>query len=151
MRIVLAFLAAVVGCYFVATTAASGHVLSQLSDMGVELSASQQIGHITHDWFGFTGIFLPVIVIGLLVAFVVARALLKLDALANLTTFAYVAAGAVALLSIHILLNLQFDMHPIAASRSVVGLLLQALAGGVGGWLFAKVGGASPRSSRAAT
>ena len=139
MRIVLAFLVAVVGCYFVATTSASSHVLSQLGDMGVELSATQQLAHISHDWLGFTGIFLPVIVVGLLIGFVVAYLLLKVDSLSELTTVAYVAAGAMALLAIHILLNLVFDMHPIAASRTSLGLLLQAVAGGVGGWLFAKI------------
>lgn len=145
MRIVLAFLASVVGCYFVATTSASGHVLSQLSDLGVELSTGQQLAHVSHDWLGFTGIFLPVIVVGLLVGFVVARLLLKIDALANLTTLAYVAAGAVAVLSIHLILNQQFDMHPIASSRTGLGLLMQAVAGAVGGWLFAKLSYPSAR------
>lgn len=145
MRIVLAFLASVVGSYLVATTAASAHVLSQLGDMGVELSAGEQFAHVSHDWLGFTGIFLPVILLGLLIGFVVARLLLRIDALANVTTFAYVAAGAVALLSVHIILNLLFDMHPIASSRTVVGLLLQAVAGGVGGWLFAKLSYPSAR------
>lgn len=145
MRIVWAFLAAGAVSYFLASTGASGHVMSNLGDMGIALTTGQKWTHLSHDWLAFTKIFLPVILLCLLIGFMVARLLLNIDALANLTTFAYVTAGAAALLVVHQILFTLFEMHPIAASRTVLGLLMQAVAGGVGGWLFAKLSYPSAR------
>jgi len=136
MRIVLAFVVAVLGCYLAAATFSSLHVLGQLSAMNIDVSFGQSLGMIGHDWLGLTGIFLPVSVIGLGVAFLIARQLLRLPPLQTLTTFAYVSAGAVALVAIHLILTLVFDIHPIAASRTTGGLALQGLAGAFGGWLY---------------
>ena len=45
-------------------------------------------------------------------------------------------AGAVGLVAIHLLLHLAFGVTPIAIARSTGGLLLQALAGAVGGFTY---------------
>jgi hypothetical protein len=47
-----------------------------------------------------------------------------------------VLAGAVAVVSIHVALNLAFELTPVAVARTNGGLLLQALAGAVGGFTY---------------
>ena len=48
----------------------------------------------------------------------------------------YIAAGAAGLITIHIIMKLLLGISGIAATRSVIGMLAQAVAGGVGGYLF---------------
>jgi hypothetical protein len=48
----------------------------------------------------------------------------------------YVLAGAVGLVTIHLTMKLLLGISGIAPTRAVVGLLAQAVAGGVGGYLF---------------
>ncbi len=47
-----------------------------------------------------------------------------------------VAAGAAAVWLIHIGLNSVFETHLVAATRTTVGLLVQVMAGGAGGYAF---------------
>ena len=136
MRIALAFVIAVLGCYLLAATFASMHVLDHLSNMNIEIPLALSVQTIWHDWLGLTGIFLPVSVVAMGIGLSVAYLLLRLPVLQSLTTLAYVSAGAVALVAIHLVLNLVFDIHPIAVSRTFGGLAMQGLAGAVGGWLF---------------
>jgi len=48
----------------------------------------------------------------------------------------YVLAGATGLLVIHLILKLVLGISGIAPTRTLVGLIAQAIAGGVGGYLF---------------
>ena len=52
------------------------------------------------------------------------------------STMLYALAGFVALLVLHLALYMAFDISAIAATRSVVGLLSQGVAGALGGALF---------------
>ena len=105
--------------------------------MGVEVPLALRTQMIFHDWVGLVGTYLPIITVALVLGFVVAWLLLKIPALRSLRTLAYVSAGAVALLAIYLLMGLMFEMHPVASTRTTLGLLLQSVAGAMAGWVFA--------------
>ncbi|MEM9741408.1 MAG: hypothetical protein AAF918_01865 [Pseudomonadota bacterium] len=59
----------------------------------------------------------------------------------------YILAGALAMMAMHVLLRLAFDgIVPMAATRTTLGLLLQGVAGAIGGGIFAYLTRA-PRSA----
>ena len=57
-------------------------------------------------------------------------------------------AGAVAMVALHLTLKAAFDITPIAAARSGTGLLLQALAGAVGGYVLTLTKPGTPRAEK---
>jgi hypothetical protein len=46
------------------------------------------------------------------------------------------AAGALAMIATHLIVREVFEVSPVAATRNTVGLLVQGLAGGIGGYAF---------------
>ena len=143
MRTISAYLAALASAYLVAVIGASGHVIGQLKRMGVALDFSQRAAMVGHDLIGMLQSFLPMVAVGLLIGFLVAGLLARRWPRARPTLF--IVAGAVALLTIHVALKLAFEITPIAAARTGLGLAGQALAGALGGWLFTRIKQAIPR------
>ena len=137
MRIVIAFLGAVAGCYVLGATFVTNHVANNLQTMGVDVPLALRLQMMGHDLLGLTSLYLPILAVALLVGFVVAALLLKVPALAAKRTAAYIGAGALAIFALNIALLLPFETHLLAATRSTLGLVLQVAAGAVGGWLFA--------------
>jgi len=82
-------------------------------------------------------LYLAMILVGFLIAFGIA-ALLKRQ-LPKLSAAAYPIAGAAALGVILGAMYLTFQTVPISGARSTFGFLSQMLAGGVGGWVFARI------------
>jgi hypothetical protein len=54
----------------------------------------------------------------------------------HLRMIGYVLAGAVGLFALHLIMKMVLGISGIAPTRTVIGLIAQALAGGVGGYLF---------------
>ena len=65
----------------------------------------------------------------------------------NLRARLYALAGGVAVLTILLALEAAFNITPVAAARSLAGLLTLAACGALGGWLFARL---LPRPDNAA-
>ena len=128
------YLSAVVATYLLASTAATQHVIARLADMGVHVGLGERIAMTLRDFLGMAGMFLPLIAFGLLIAFLV-TALLCIW-LRRWRTPLYVLAGFTALITLHVVMNLAFGLTPVAIGRTADGLLLQGLAGAVGGLLY---------------
>lgn len=83
-------------------------------------------------------LYAAVILIGFCIAFAIAAALKKL--LPRLARYAYPIAGAAALAVILGAMYILFQTVPISGARSPGGFISQVIAGGIGGWIFAKFG-----------
>jgi hypothetical protein len=128
------YLFAVLVAYGLAVVTASQHVVSSLASMGVEVGLADRLAMTLADLAGMAGMFLPLIAFGFLVAFLVAALLRRwLD---RWQTVLYLLAGAAALTALHLLLHLVFGLTPVAIARSAGGILVQALAGAAGGWVY---------------
>ena len=133
----LAFAAAVVCTYFLAAIAATQAVLGQLQTMGVEIPLADRFSAIGHDLLSMAPTFVPMVLVALLLGFGVCWLIVRRAT--SLRILGYVLAGFVAMVSVHMLLKLSFDITPVAATRETFGLLMQGLAGAAGGYLFVRL------------
>ena len=138
------YLAAVLASYILASAIATQHVANALVSMGIELGAGDRAAMTAADLLGMASSLLPMIAFGLLVAFLVAALLARLwpGFRPGWRRPLYALAGFTALITIHVAMNLAFGLTPIAVARSGAGLLMQGLAGAVGGYLYVRLGDA---------
>ncbi|MEM7501326.1 MAG: hypothetical protein AAF417_04760 [Pseudomonadota bacterium] len=136
IRRIVTFVGAVLATYIVAVVLASNSVVASVIAMGLPVSLGKRIEVIGHDIAGMAASYLPLIAIGFLLAFLVAGLLARMRP--GLRIALYVLAGVVAVFCINVSLKMAFDITPIAASRTTIGLSMQAISGAVGGYLFAR-------------
>jgi hypothetical protein len=132
-RLGIYLLAVIVG-YLLASIIATQSVVSSLAGMGVDVGLSDRLIMTLKDIAGMAALFLPMIAFAFLAAFLIAAMICRWWA--PWRTPIYIAAGAAAVITIHLTLNLAFNITPIAVARTTGGLLLQGLAGAVGGYLY---------------
>ena len=137
INLLMIYLLAVAVAYLLASVTATQSVVSSLSDMGVTVGFTDRIGMTIKDIAGMAGLFLPMVAAAFLAAFLIAAMLCRWWALWR--TPIYIVAGAAAVITIHLTLNLAFNVTPIAVARTTGGLLLQGLAGAVGGYLYIRL------------
>ena len=138
------YLAAVLASYLLASVVATQHVANALVSMGIGLGARDRLSMVFSDLLGMSLSLLPMIAFGLLFAFLAAALLLRLlpGSRPWRRPFLYVLAGFTALVTIHVAMNLAFGLTPIAVARTNTGLLMQGMAGAVGGYLYLRLGDA---------
>jgi hypothetical protein len=147
LRILVAFVLAVVATYVIGSALYTQAVLSGLGSVGVEVPIGERLSVTAQNIvgmtdsafggfvFGFISTYPEAIVIGLVVAYAVAtpvRMFVK-----PLAAVAYPAAGAVALLTIVYFIHTSLSPGLFAGARETGGLALQAVAGTLGGFVFA--------------
>ena len=137
VRNVCGFLAAVLAAYVLGAIFISQGNIASIVAMDFDVSVAQRFEAALHDVMNMTGIYLPVIAVSFVIAMPVATFIIKY--VPQQRTALYVLAGAVGLITIHVLMKMLLGFSGIAATRSIVGLLAQAIAGGVGGYLFHRV------------
>lgn len=129
------FLAAVAVAYLLASASATQSVVASLQGMGLEVGAGERLGMTLRDLAGMAGMFLPLIAFGFLFAFLITALIVHWGGRWRMPL--YTLAGAVAVVAIHVALNLAFQITPVAIARSTGGLLVQAMAGAGGGFTYA--------------
>tara|TARA_B100001123_G_C14568469_1_gene733251 strand:- start:76 stop:513 length:438 start_codon:yes stop_codon:yes gene_type:complete len=134
MRIIVAFIAAVLVTYIIAVLGYTQLNLANLVEMGVGVSPSVRLEAALHDLVGMTGLYLPIISIALLLGFGFTR--LVLIWLSELRTLGYIIGGFVAIFVVDQALGQLMGTHPLAVTRTTAGLLSQCLAGALGGYVF---------------
>lgn len=138
LRLILAFLAAIVVSAALAAAASTQFVLAGLSSVGVEIGIGDRLSMTAHDIMGMGPTYLPIIAAGFLVAFGVAALVIRY-LLPGWSVLGYTLAGFTAMLAIILIMILAFGLVPIAGARSMAGMFSQCLAGAVGGYLFARI------------
>ena len=133
-RIVGSFLVAVIAAYILGAIFISQGNIASIVAMDFDITLAQRFEAAIHDVTHMTDIYLPIIAISFLIAMPVATLIIKY--VPNLRTIGYVLAGAAGLLAIHLITKMVLGFSGIAPTRTIVGLLAQAIAGGVGGYLF---------------
>jgi hypothetical protein len=133
-RILLAYLVAVLVTYLLGAMAATQSVLASLESMGVVVSMGERISTTGRDLIGMFPTYGLIVAVALAIALPIATAIARY--LPGWRAFGLVAAGVVAIVLPHILMRELLEISPVAATRTVMGLLVQGLAGGVGGFAF---------------
>lgn len=144
LRVLIAFLVAVVTATVVACIIGTQFVLAALSGIGVDIPLADRLATTWYDLINFGFIPSPsfgfsygmVIATGLFIAFLVAAALSYF--LPRFRTIIYAVAGGVAILTFLGSSYFVFGASMFAFAQTPMGLLTQGAAGAVGGWVFAK-------------
>ncbi len=135
----LSFLAAVVATYIFAAIMATQFALASITAMGLPISFVQRVAVTGHDLLGMTTTLFPLFAIGFLIAFLVTSLIISWFPQDRIPL--YIVAGAIAVLAVHFSLKMAFDVTLVAAARMTGGLVTQAAAGAVGGYLFVRLSG----------
>jgi hypothetical protein len=131
------YLLAVVTAYLLASITATQSVISSLASMGIDVDLATRLSMTAKDLAGMAGAFLPMIAAGYLVAFLAVGLLLIWRP--QWRTPLYIVAGGVTLIAIHLTMQQAFSITPVAIGRTVGGLMVQGVAGAVGGWVFSRL------------
>lgn len=134
LRVIGAYLLAVIVGYVAAAAATTQSVMSSLADMGVAVPLTVRLVTTAQDVMGMTSSYLPIIAVAFAIAFPVAALVLRWRP--DWRWFGYPVAGGIAILVVHLALELTFGFSPVAATRTLAGLTVQALCGALGGWVF---------------
>jgi hypothetical protein len=134
VQTLFAWSVAVLATYSLACFTATQSVVARLGDMGIPVSLAERLQMSGQDLLGMVGLFLPLIAVGLLLAFLVAGFLGRRSP--SRRTVLFILAGAMAMISIHLALQWSFDITLVAVARTPLGLLSQVLAGAAGGYLY---------------
>ncbi|MGH8035836.1 MAG: hypothetical protein ACREO9_11465, partial [Lysobacterales bacterium] len=118
-------------------------VIASLDSLGITVNWGDRLRMGLHDLAGMTGVFLPVIAAAFAIALPLVAWLSRRQS--GWRTLLFTLAGAVALIAVHLSLEVTFDIIPIAGARSPLGLCAQGLAGAVGGYCFGALRQGTPR------
>ena len=132
----IAFIAAVLTSAIFSSIFSTQFVIAGLQDIGVDIPLSVRL-RMTLEDFSILETLLMVISACFLVGFLVAG--LCASKLNGNRTVWYMVAGACAFFLTFLLLEAVLQLMPIAGARTWFGLLTQAFAGLIGGYVFARL------------
>ena len=144
-RIAGSYFAAVISTYIMGVIFVSQGNIANVVAMGFQVTIAQRLTAVMHDLTHMTGIYLPVIAVSMLISLPVAALIIKYAP--HLRSVGYILAGVTALIAIHMIIKMVFGISGIAPTRSLIGLLAQGIAGGVGGYLFHRLSAQNPLSN----
>ncbi len=147
IRVVIAYLAAVVVMMVLGVIAQSLFVLSGLASVGADIRAADALAMVADDLVGLGPLYAIFIALGLALALPAAALVGRIIKLPRALVF-----GVAGLVCMAVMLTLMkevfFGVQVIAGARSLWGFWAQALAGGVSGLAFAALTPAPGRQNR---
>ena len=136
-RYVKAYLGAVLLTYMVGAAAITQVNLGSLQNLGASVDVATRLSATWADLQGLVMPYLVLVAIALLIGFVVTGQISRFFPLHR--WWLYPLAGLVALIAMHLILKAVIGLWGVAGARPAIGLVLQGLAGLVGGWLYARI------------
>jgi hypothetical protein len=129
---------AVLVTYAIGAVLATQHVLGALTMMGMNIDFGIWAHATIHDLFGMFLTYAPLIGVAFLLALPVI--LLVCRNRPGWRWIGYVAGFFTAIVVMHLIMPLVLNVNPVPATRLFTGLMMQGLAGGVGGYVFFMLG-----------
>ena len=131
------FVGAVLAAYTLGAIFVSQGNIASVVALGFEVSGAQRLDAAVHDLLNMTDIYLALVTVSLLIGLPAAFAVVRKKP--HLRMLGYVLAGFVAMVAMPVIMKQVLGLSGIAPTRSVIGLLAQGIAGGVGGYLFCRL------------
>ncbi len=135
LRIAFAFVAAVLCAAALGSVVQTQFNMAALLGMGVTVPATVWLESTLLDLLGFAPLYAVVVAATFLIAFAVAGLLVRLAG--GYARLLFPLAGACGLLATILLANSLLPMTPLAVTRHMLGTAALAVAGGIGGLVFA--------------
>ena len=131
-------LISVIATVFLASVISSNRVINSLNKVGGESSIGDRLSMSFYDFTHFGTLYGIFVFLALAIAFAAAWGVFKVAGFGR--QIVYIAASAIAMFTMLWLMEQVFFGVPIVGSaRDNIGLVLQMLAGGIGGFIFAKL------------
>lgn len=111
--------------------------------MGMDVLFIERLQATGHDMLGMATSYLPLMLLAFIVALPIAAGLNRW--LPRGRGALYTIAGFTAVVALHLIMKAVLGLNGVAAVRELHGLLLQGLAGGIGGYLFSRFTAPEPR------
>ena len=123
--------------FAIGSTLATQFILANVAALGPEVDMAVRLQATGHDLVGLSGSYLPLVSIAFLLGLPIAAGLARF--FPGQRQLLYIAAGAVAVMTIHLLIKAVLGLNGVAAVRTTAGLLSQGVAGACGGYLFCRL------------
>lgn len=133
----LYFIVAVLATFLLASIVGAQLVLVDIVSFGLTVSLQDRVSATIHDIAGLATVLPLLISVAFLLAFVIAESGRRI--LTGKRTYWYMAAGLTSLPAALTLIKTLMGGTVFAAARTDFGMLLFALCGLLGGWLFARL------------
>ena len=137
IRTMLYFIVAVLATFLLASMVGTQLVLTDILNFGLVVSLSDRVSATIHDIAGLATMLPLLISVTFLLAFIIAESGRRI--LTGKRTYWYMAAGLTSLPAALTLIKTLMGGTVFAAARTGSGMLLFALCGLIGGWLFARL------------
>lgn len=141
IRILGAFVMALVVAYLVSVAGASTHVVQQFQAMpgAPAVGMGDRLQWLIADVVGMAkvGLYPALLAIALAIAFSTATLIARF--IPNWRFVGYILAGGVGLLVLHLAVTQAVGTHAVAASRTIAGLVWQVAAGALAGWIYGRI------------
>lgn len=137
IRTMLYFIVAVLATFLLASMLGTQLVLADILSFGLVVSLSDRVSATIHDIAGLATMLPLLISVTFLLAFIIAESGRRI--LTGKRTYWYMAAGLTSLPAALTLIKTLMGGTVFAAARTGSGMLLFALCGLIGGWLFARL------------
>lgn len=134
LRVISAFILALLVAYLIGSILATQVILAELRGMGMSITLSDRLNASLHDLLGLWRSYLPLLAIALVPALAAAAALGRAWQAGR--PFLYPLAAAAGVVCLHLAMREVLGLNGLAAVREWTGLALQAVAGWVGGYFF---------------
>ena len=139
ISLVIHFFVSVLIAYFFACIFHTQMVIAGLTDIDVVVDLSSRVFMSTQDFVGLALPYGSVVLVGLLIAFLIAKGIKKFTPIES--NYIYIVAGGLAMLVILLAMQPILGVTLLAGARTSVGILLQMLAGAIGGIAFVQMRG----------
>ncbi|MFT4798894.1 MAG: hypothetical protein ACI9B8_000276 [Sulfitobacter sp.] len=134
MKIVSAYIVAVLVTYIVGALAISQGNVGQIVEMGFDVTVAQRLDAALHDVTHMYDLYLPLVSVGLLIGLLFAGIIIRF--VPHLMMIGYVSAGFTSMLALPLLANVVLGAAALAPTREISGLIAQGVAGGIGGYAY---------------
>jgi len=134
---------AVISTVIIGSIISSNRVINSLGSLGAESHFLDRLSMSFYDLTHFGTLYAIFIFLALAIAFSIASGVFKLAGFGR--TVVYIIAGATAIfVMLWAMEQVFFGVPIVAGARDTAGLLFQMLAGGIGGFIFARMSAPKP-------
>jgi len=137
IKSILSYLAAIVVAYLLTSAMGTQFVLADIKSYGLVVSLSDRVAATLHDIAGLVPVLLILVSVTYLVAFIIAA--LGHRFVGGSRLYWFLAAGFTSLPATMMLMKMTMGITPFAPAGTIFGLLLIALCGLAGAWVYTRL------------
>ena len=134
----LAWIAASLLAAVLAVVAQTQRIIARLDNLDAGVTLSERLSMTAYDLVHFGSVYVPIVAVGLLVAFLAGALVYRLAGFGRPVVYA-VAGGVAMIVILASIKHLTFGVQLVGGAREVLGFVLQVSAGVIGGLVFARL------------